>query len=103
MTKLIAAFDKVKGRQPTNIRSTNYMSTIRRSSVLKNYSVKDRNSHPDAFWIISQLHRKIPAPKCLFFKAAGLPKNRLCHRCFPVNFTKLLRHAFLSLPTDEWF
>ena len=33
----------------------------------------------------------------LFFsKVAGLLKERLCHRCFPVNFTKFLRTPFLQ-------
>ena len=45
----------------------------------------------------------------LFFnKAAGLTsgtllKTRPCHRCFPMNFSKLLRTLFYRTPLDDCF
>ena len=42
-------------------------------------------------------------PESLLNKVAGLKpgtllKKRLCHRCFPVNLAKLLKHLFFRPP-----
>ena len=50
-----------------------------------------------------KIHRKTPAPESPFWSTAFL-KERLCHRCFLVNFTKFLRtHYFYRTPQGDCF
>ena len=44
---------------------------------------------------------KNPCQSLFFNKVATLLKKRFCHRCFPVNFAKFLRTAFLQ-NTSDW-
>ena len=49
-----------------------------------------------------KIHKKLNVPESLFNKVAGLRpatllKKRLWHRCFPINFVKLLITPFLSV------
>ena len=64
-----------------------------------------------------KIHRKTPVPESLFHKVAGLrpaalkkrpwhrpptlPKKRLCHKCFVVNFARFLRSPFYRTPPGD--
>ena len=47
-----------------------------------------------------KINRKTPMPGSLFSlpRPATLLKKRLCHRCFPMNFSKFLRTPFHGTP-----
>ena len=58
------------------------------------------------FLKIHRIQGETPVPESLLKKVAGLRpatllKNRLCHRCFPVNFVKFLRTPFLQNTTGR--
>ena len=51
--------------------------------------------------VFLEISQNLPVPESLFNKVAGLRhvtflKKRLWHRCFPMNFAKLLRTPFLK-------
>ena len=53
-----------------------------------------------------KIHGKIPLPVSLFNKVAklgpaNLLRNRLRHRCFPVNFDKFLRIPFWKATVSQ--
>ena len=56
-----------------------------------------------------KIHRKTPVHQSLFLSKvtgklpAALLKNRLRHRCFPVNFAKFLRTLFNRTPSGDYF
>ena len=67
---------------------------------------------PEAFckkmcsWKFHRIHRKTPVPEAFFNEAAGLRpasllKKRIWYRCFPVNFVKFPRTAFLQNTSER--
>ena len=55
---------------------------------------------PKVFLKFPIIHRKTPTQESFFNRLATLLKKRLHHRCFPMNFTKFLRTAFLQYNSD---
>ena len=67
---------------------------------LQDRRLRCRSSRPEVFCKkFHKIDRKTPVPQSLFNKIADLRlatllKERLWHRCFPVNFVKFLRTPF---------
>ena len=70
--------------------------------VIVSRTTRNRSSRLQMFFKIgvfikvSQIHRKTPVTEALFFRPATLLKMKLWHKCFPVNYTKILRAPFLK-------
>ena len=79
-----------------------------KNCILNAEAVARRCSVKMMFIEISQNRRKAPAPESLFNKVAGLKpvtllKKRFWHRCFPVNFAKVLRTPPVAASVNKKF
>ena len=88
--KIFSLVSKVLSFRTKHLRSCSYLFYISSLISISRSSLPELFRQKGVLKHFRRIHEKTPVPE------SPLLKNRLCYRCFPVNFAKLLSTPFLQ-------